>query len=1289
MNIRLVVAMVVNIVKMERKSNFWDVIYCLLHHFLVMVLILQWNAQSIRGHGSEFKKGIEDLTDKPDVICIQETWLVQDQKFNLPGYDFIRKDRPKIGKYNPHGGCGIFIKKGLAVSIVDVGPMDVECQVLELRTIDNIRKMYILNVYNPSLGLNEKFLECAFGKIDTNVTVFVCGDLNGHSTLWGSEITDKSGKAIEAMADDNDFMCLNDGTGTRIDVKTGKLSCIDVTFCSEFAFNRCRWNVLSDNWGSDHFPIISQFGGKCYYSKKNLTPRWNVHKAKWGDFDNACKNIVTTPDHNKTVNDIYDTFIHQLDTVLTDNVPKTKPSVKNRSPVPWWNEECSRVIKERKKALNVLNRGFSVDKLIDYKRKKAVARRVILKAKRDDWERFCDSINSQTDTSKVWRKIRNINKVSSNKSMPILEQHGCTAVTDIEKCNIMADSFAAISSNVNYDEEFVKIKKEAEDKFQFAENDSSSMLNEPFGMAELDNAISLAKCTTPGGDGISNAMIKRFPIHIKYVLLDIFNVIWTRSECPLAWGQAVLIPILKPGKSPTDPLSYRPIALTSAFCKLMERMVNKRLLWFLEANKLLDPVQSGFRQGRRTTDHLINLENCVNKGFANKENTVAVFLDIQKAYDMVWRKGVLIKLQGLGVAGKMVRWIDSFLSNRTIQVRINGLMSRVCKIDNGVPQGSVISPLLFNILVSDLPAQLEGVVVSQFADDIAIWKSHRNVKFATKKVQVGLDSVEKWCKSWGFKLSAPKTVGIVFTNKPKLDEVDVKIAGNKVIFKKNTKFLGLIFDRKLNWTQHVQYIQDRCKKRLQLLKCISSSKWGADSRMLLRIYRALIRPIIEYGCEVFDSASDTLKAKLDSIQYRALKICAGAVCRTSLMSLQVECGEAPLSLRRNYLVNMYAMNVKSMKNHPNRYMLNDCWQKYYFDDKWNGKLHRPFESRFDDEEMQNKFFDTSPVNHPFWNYRKVVTSFEIHDLVQNIDDVCLKREIVIRQINSTWSTPLHVYTDGSVNPESSRVGCCFVVPAFRYSKGFRLSDGVTIFSAELLAILFALEWVDEVKPMDICIFSDCYSAISIIASFDSDNKIVCDICMLLRALSDQGIGVSIVWIPGHCDVFGNECADSGAKSASRKTHVDIHIRLDKSAFRQKLKKVIKSDWQALWNNYNGNRVLKKIKPNVNFQMNSWSIGRRHEVVFRRLRLGSGIFLKEFLWKIGKHVNGKCEVCGVVDDVEHFLLFCGKYKLQRDELKIKMQELGFGQYGIEELLGGKDPPLDEVIEFVRQAGVTPS
>ena len=266
----------------------------------------------------------------------------------------------------------------------------------------------------------------------------------------------------------------------------------------------------------------------------------------------------------------------------------------------------------------------------------------------------------------------------------------------------------------------------------------------------------------------------------------------------------------------------------------------------------------------------------------------------------------------------------------------------------GYPKAVLPALYFFNIGVSDIPDQVPEVDVSQYADDVDIWKTHRNISFALKKIQTSLDKLTDWCSEWGFQWSVPKTVAIIFTNKRIINFPELKLNNKNIKFQQNAKFLGLFFDSKLCWNKHFQYIIDRCKPRINLLRCIAGSTWGADGPMLLRIYKALIRSILDYGCEAFNSASDSLKASLDSVQYKALKICTGAIKGTSLESLQVECGDPSLELRRDFLTTCYGIVIRANHEHPCNEMFMDNWQKqYFFQDSFNtdhngSSYHRPF-----------------------------------------------------------------------------------------------------------------------------------------------------------------------------------------------------------------------------------------------------------------------------------------------------------------------------------------------------------
>ncbi len=235
---------------------------------------------------------------------------------------------------------------------------------------------------------------------------------------------------------------------------------------------------------------------------------------------------------------------------------------------------------------------------------------------------------------------------------------------------------------------------------------TNSPLDVPFSFPELKRALKNTKASTPGQDGISYVMLKKLSDESLSIILEFYNRVWEEGVLPKGWKEALIIPIKKPGKDPSNPLNYRPIALTSHLCKLMEKMITDRLMYNMEKNNFFSPYQSGFRRGRGTMDSIIKLESDIRKALINKETIIAVFFDVEKAYDMLWKEGLLIKLDQIGIGGRIYNWIKEFLIERNIKVKVGDYISREGSIENGTPQGSVISPLLFIIMINDVFATI-------------------------------------------------------------------------------------------------------------------------------------------------------------------------------------------------------------------------------------------------------------------------------------------------------------------------------------------------------------------------------------------------------------------------------------------------------------------------------------------------------------------------------------------------------------------------------------------------------
>jgi hypothetical protein len=290
----------------------------------------------------------------------------------------------------------------------------------------------------------------------------------------------------------------------------------------------------------------------------------------------------------------------------------------------------------------------------------------------------------------------------------------------------------------------------------------TNAINNDFTAVELDQAMKKLKSKAIGLDLIHNDMLKNLSANNRTHLLYLFNSLYANEFVPTTWKSAIVIPLLKPDKPADTVNSYHPISLTSCIGKLFERLITNRLSWFVEKNNIIGPEQAGFRKHRSTTDHAIVLDHDIKASFKHKRSTVAVFLDISKAYDTVWIEGLLYKLTRIGIHGTCLGWLSNFLQNRSICIRLGSYISESRIIKNGVPQGEVISPLLFNLMLSDFPPPPD-VKHLLFADDVTIYTETKLPADAEVILQPYIDRVVKWGRKWKFKFSAPKPSAVSFT----------------------------------------------------------------------------------------------------------------------------------------------------------------------------------------------------------------------------------------------------------------------------------------------------------------------------------------------------------------------------------------------------------------------------------------------------------------------------------------------------------------------------------------------
>ena len=253
------------------------------------------------------------------------------------------------------------------------------------------------------------------------------------------------------------------------------------------------------------------------------------------------------------------------------------------------------------------------------------------------------------------------------------------------------------------------------------------------------------------------------------------------------------------------------------------------------ASELVNPIQCGFRKNRSTLDLLLNLSTEICNSFLRRQHLVAVFLDIQKAYDQTWRYGILQTLYNWGFRGNLPNFIRNIMTNRVFRVRVGTTLSNLHYQENGVPQGSTLSVILFIIAINSITEIVRPPIHSSlFVDDFAIYCTSTNIEVIERQLQLALNRLSKWSNTTGFTFSANKTCCVHFCRKYKSHrDPNLFLGGIPLPGVDSTKFLGLYFDRHLTWRTHITTLKARCMRTLNVLRALNGTSWGAD-RVLLR-----------------------------------------------------------------------------------------------------------------------------------------------------------------------------------------------------------------------------------------------------------------------------------------------------------------------------------------------------------------------------------------------------------------------------------------------------------------------
>ena len=1102
-------------------------------------------------------------------------------------------------------------------------------------------KITVYNVYcPPSTTLNFQEQSPSFKK------TVIAGDLNGHSPLWGYTDRDNTGKKIEELCQSTNLILLQNENSapTLLHRRHGTLHRPDLTLVSADLENHCSEEVLEDI-ASDHRPILTKIKILKQTHKKRRT-RWNFKKANWDLFKEKTEESIKYDDlQNMSVDSLND----HITSAILDAAKSSIPRGCRANYKPFWNDKLEKVTKERNEARSNLEKNDNIKNRIEYKKLAAKAKLVTKESKKEAWTSKCEGLNLRQGGQEAWNLLNNLSGESRKTNPKPLHTGNEVLETDFKKAEHFNKYFASVnksSKKDSLDKGLQSILKEKEKDLM-----SPSIFQDLLTESELDSAIKkLKKRKSPGPDKVHNEMLINLGKKGKLTLLKLYNKSWTEGHLPNKWKLATITPILKKGKKANDPKSYRPISLTSCIGKLCERILNSRLYWWLESSGLISQCQAGFRSKSRTEDQLFRLSQRILDGFQRGEQTTAVFVDLQQAYDRVWKKGLLLKLQNTGIKGNMYSWIKNFLHDRLIQTQLNDTTSSKAVLEEGLPQGSSLSCTLFLIFLNDVSDILK-TETALFADDLVLWHTSNSTTISRRRIQEDLNALGVYCRMWKMKVNCTKTVYSIFTRSHKVAKtsLSLKIDDNELVKEENPVYLGVQLDTKLNLNKHSNNLKKKAMKRLNLIKRLASTNWGSDKNTLRGLYLGYARAVFDYNLVLQNLCSKATKKSLDVVQNHALRFISGGMRSSPTAACEINTNIEPLENRRKRAaIELYERSKRLEANHPNRILV----------DKWTPNQRLKSSNSILDEACKLKETQFLPENRE--PLERVSPTLPPHlllkkpEIVKTLLDGCNKQSYPIalkasalETIDSYPSTWIHSYTDGSAFKATINAGygAAIYMPNGDKKEVFNSCGSFcSNYIAEQQAITNAVTHINfhfENNPQqktDTIIFTDSLSTLDALENGSDVSKDITHLKWSLHNLmSRHNTRVVLQWIPAHTGIPGNERADALAKQGAGLPQPNVPVAY--STCCQMTKANSKEEWLNSWaagttgRSMYGHMSKPLLKDPINY------LRRGDQSLIFQLRT-QHVPLNCHLNRIGVKESAACPLCDHPSEtVEHLLFDC--------------------------------------------------
>jgi ribonuclease HI len=1119
------------------------------------------------------------------------------------------------------------------------------------------------------------------------------GDLNARSYSWEHFHTSETleidrenftsfenGVKLEEAAISLDLTILNTGAPTR--QRKGVYSAPDITVVHGKIPNKITWLSHSNHLTSllsDHFPIICQFEP---LTKPKPRSAWNLSEADWHTWSETLSSLIDKwisefPPHLTHP----DVLAQQYSKIIMDAAEKVIPKkVICTHSRPYFTPDLKAALANMRSANRAFSRRRDPNKFQLLQIAIQKFRQELETAKDTWWNSLCTSLNNiKADKWKI------INKILKGSTMapvqPLLNQDGTYEFNDAEISNRMTGmhvtrTLRPFSSNSFDDVWFESVNSTV--ALQIAEgltslNDQTEacwgddmVYNRKFNAHEFGAAINMTrKDAAPGPDTILPAMIINAKVSNTKGLHHIAESCWHHGAFPAPWKLDNRIYPGKPSKESYHvPTAYRPVALTSCPGKIMERVLTRRLVPALRRAGLFNQPQFAYIKGLDTTQAILALTLHIQHAFKEGKHTACAFLDLEGAFDAVWRNGVLYKLLQLGIKGRLWLIIANYFDNRKSRNLVNTHVSEWIITEVGVPQGSILAVILFLVFFGDL--QLNPGTHVKYADDLEVFSSHNSPDTACTQLNKDLQTVGQWCHQWRQTCSASKSEVMLFSSRGHHSITAILLNTQlKQVTSKRT--LGIVLDENLRYILHIKETQSRAMSALRKISVFSRDIGGVNQKVFLMLYKACVRAHLELSYAVWSSAANI--KPLEHVQYLALIKATLAMNNSSAASLEVLTSTPPLQLRlQESIILTFCQIFAQPDNSPLRSLvLKLLHDPTHLNHRIITPIHmfqmakRQLIPHLDLNSVEKIYHESieDVLNPPIQLSAFPQCSINLGNSGNRTQhQIEAAREHALKYLSSVKNDTV-IFTDGSAlgNPGPCGAAAIFFYKGITADHTFLeepISSQSTSFHGEVVAIDTAITEIAinlHQCSRNIHILSDCTSAISIVTSpmtTDMHADIQCHTKALNKQIQQKGHNMDIFWVGGHVDIEGNNLADLHAKQAAEHAKQKA-VTLTKARVKSAIRSAIVICWQRMWNLHSESQT-HTLLPKVSLTNKFADISVKAQKIRNRLILNHSL-LKDRMHRIlpKAHISSTCECGKAPETVSHVMMHCAKYNALREEL----------------------------------------